>query len=45
MRVRHPQFPEIVRDVDNPARWAEHGWVPVVQPVKPKPRHRKYPLI
>ena len=45
MKVRHPVFPEVQRDVSDPAGWVEAGWVPVVPPQpprpKPKPSRRK----
>lgn len=39
MIVRHPVFPDITKDVKDPARWVEQGWVPVIPPpgAKPKP--------
>lgn len=49
MIVRHPAFPEITRDVSDPAKWVAAGWVLVAPPVelrpKPKPRRPKFPRI
>lgn len=47
MKVQHPQFPDVIRDVDNPADWAAQGWkVPEEPAPKPRPRRRsKFPAI
>ena len=47
MKVRHPVFAEIVRDVADAEVWLTAGWVPVDPPApKPRPRRRgKYPLV
>lgn len=49
MIVRHPAFPEVVRDVSDPTEWVSAGWVLVTPPVpprpKPKPRRQKFPRI
>ena len=48
--VRHPAFPDIVRDVDDVDRWVRAGWVRVddeqpTEPTEPEPerpkRHRR----
>ena len=34
MIVRHPLFPEVQRDVRDPAKWVQAGWVPVPPPCR-----------
>ena len=43
MIVRHPLFPEVQRDVRDPARWVQAGWVPVVPPLPPRPKPHPRP--
>ena len=37
MKIRHPAFPEIVKDVRAYASWRDAGWVLVDQPEESKP--------
>ena len=37
MKVRHPAFPEVTKDVRDPARWVAQGWLLDEPPAPPKP--------
>lgn len=43
MIVRHPAFPEITRDVSDPAKWVAAGWVLVDPPETPRPKPQPFP--
>lgn len=49
MIVKHPGFPNVTRDVENPSDWVEQGWLldepPAPPKPRPKPRRQKFPRI